>query len=121
LNQNYQIAGYRAADAVERRHVQIEEAACRKIQAVVEQLERQMIAHIVEVRLVDHVSDFVQLNAGLLRVRSGPPADVDDDHAFVCGVDEENDGERNASSALKQRRNVLVNVLPARKHEIDFN
>lgn len=59
---------------------------------VVEQFQRQMIADIVEMILVDHVGDFVQLNAGFLRVNPGLPTDVDDDDALVCGVDNEYDG-----------------------------
>lgn len=71
---------------------------------MVEQLQRQMIAHIVEVILVKDIGDFVQLNAGLLRVDFGLPADVDDDYAFVCGVDDKSDGQGNAAGGSKQNR-----------------
>lgn len=48
-----------------------------------------MIADIVEVVFVDHVSDFVQLNAGFLWVNFSFPTDVDYNDTFVCGVDDE--------------------------------
>lgn len=92
LNQNYQVAGNCAAYRVHRRHVQVEKSACSEVQMVVQQFQGQMIADIVEMILVDHVGDFVQLNAGFLRVNPGLPTDVDDDNALVCGVDNEYDG-----------------------------
>lgn len=66
-----------------------------------------MVAHVVEVIFVDHICDFVQLYAGLLRVDFGLPAEVDHDDTFVCGVDDEYDGERYAASRPKQNGNRL--------------
>lgn len=66
-----------------------------------------MVADVVEVILVDHICDFVQLNAGFLRVNFGFPAEVDHNDTFVCGVDDECDGERNATGRPKQDGNWL--------------
>lgn len=59
---------------------------------MVEQFQREMIADIVEVILVDHIRNFVKLNSGLLRVGFGFPADEYHDDTFVSGVDDENRG-----------------------------
>lgn len=63
---------------------------------VVQQFQRQMVADTIEMIFIDHISHFVQLNAGFLRVNFGFPTDVDHDDTFVCGVDNECDSERNA-------------------------
>lgn len=55
---------------------------------MIQQFQWQMVADVVEVILVDHIGNFVQLNAGFLRVNLGFPAQIDDDNAFVCGVDD---------------------------------
>lgn len=60
-----------------------------------------MVAHIVEMILVDHICDFVQFHAGFLRVDFGFPADVNDDNAFVSGVRNESDGNRNVLSCFE--------------------
>lgn len=64
---------------------------------MVQQFQRQMIADTVKVILVDHVGNFVKLNASFLRVNFGFPADVDHYDTFVCGVDNEYEGYRNAA------------------------
>lgn len=59
---------------------------------MVQQFKRQMVADIVEMIFVDHICDFVKLNAGLLRVNPCLPTDVDYHDALVCGVDNKCDG-----------------------------
>lgn len=61
-----------------------------------------MVADIVEVIFVDHICNFVQLNARFLRLNFGFPTDVDHDNAFVCGICNENDGYGNATGCTKQ-------------------
>lgn len=66
-----------------------------------------MVADVVEMILVDHVRDFVKLNAGFLRVNPCLPTDVDDDDALVCGVDNEYDGQRNVARRTEQNGDWL--------------
>lgn len=61
-----------------------------------------MIANVVEMILVNHICNFVKLNAGFLRVNFGFPAEVYHDDTFVSGVDDEYGGEENASSRSKK-------------------
>lgn len=56
---------------------------------MVEQFQREMIADVVEMILVDHICNIVKLNSGFLRVNFGLPADEYHDDTFVCGVDDE--------------------------------
>lgn len=75
-----------------------------------------MVAHIVEMIFVDHICNFVQLNAGFLRVYFGFPTDVDHDNAFVCGVCNEYDGYRNVAGCSKQnwdrlKRSELIQLI----------
>jgi hypothetical protein len=74
---------------------------------MVQEFERQMIADIVEVILVDHICNFVQLDAGFLRLYFGFPTDVDHDDAFICGVSNEYGGYRNVAGCTKQNWNRL--------------
>lgn len=62
-----------------------------------------MVADIVEVIFVDHICNFVQLNARFLRLNFGFPTDVDHDDAFVCGICNEYGGYGNATGCSKQR------------------
>jgi hypothetical protein len=70
-----------------------------------------MVADIVEVIFIDHISNFVQLNARFLRVNFGFPADVDHDDAFVCGVANENDGYWNVAGCTEKNWNRLKRKL----------
>lgn len=66
-----------------------------------------MVADIVEVIFINHISNFVQLNARFLRVNFGFPADVDHNDAFVCGVGNKYDGYWNVASCSEQNRDWL--------------
>lgn len=66
-----------------------------------------MVADIVKVIFINHIRNFVHLNAGFLRVNFGFPADVDHDDAFVCGVHDEYDGYWDVASCTKQNWNRL--------------
>lgn len=49
---------------------------------MVEEFQWQMIAYIIEMILIDHIADFVQLYARFLRVNFRLPAYVDDANTF---------------------------------------
>lgn len=66
-----------------------------------------MIADVVEVIFIDHICNFVQLNARFLRVDFGFPTDVDHDDTFVCGVDNKCDGQWYALGSAEQNGNLL--------------
>lgn len=70
-----------------------------------------MIADVVEMIFIDHISHFVKLNARFLRVNFGFPADVDHDYTFVCGVDDECDGQCNVVGCPKYNRDRLESEI----------
>jgi hypothetical protein len=107
LNEDDEVAGDGARYRVNCLHVQIEEAARGEVQMMVEQLQRQVIAHVVEMVLVHHVGDLVQLHARLLRVNLRTPADVDDNDALVCGVENGRYRQPDVVGRSEQHRNEL--------------